>query len=184
MITDDGPMTAPDVVVALGPWSARLLAGFGYRVPMVGKRGYHRHFSSLSGPRLPLMDVESAVVAAPMQRGLRLTTGAEIARFGAAATPVQLDRAAAFVAELFDLGAPVEPEPWIGVRPCLPDMLPLAGPAPRHQDLWFHFGHGHQGFTLGPTTAALLAEAMTGTASPLAAAIAPENRPLAGFPGS
>jgi D-amino-acid dehydrogenase len=28
--------------------------------------------------------------------------------------------------------------------------------------MWLNFGHGHQGFTLGPTTAALLAEKMAG----------------------
>ncbi len=41
-------------------------------------------------------------------------------------------------------------------------MLPVIGPAPRHRGLWFHFGHGHQGFTLGPASARLLAERMCG----------------------
>lgn len=176
-----GDATAAEAVVALGPWSPRLLAGFGYRVLMVGKRGYHRHYAAASGPRLPLMDVEHGVVAAPMRQGLRLTTGAEIARPDAAATPVQLGRAARAVAELFDLGAPEEAAPWAGVRPCLPDMLPVAGAAPRHPGLWLHFGHGHQGFTLGPTTAAILADVMDGRAPPLAGVLAPRNRPLIGL---
>jgi D-amino-acid dehydrogenase len=48
------------------------------------------------------------------------------------------------------------------VRPCMPDMLPVIGQAPKHQGLWMNFGHGHQGFTLGPTTGRLLAEMMSG----------------------
>ncbi|MET4608905.1 glycine/D-amino acid oxidase-like deaminating enzyme [Bradyrhizobium sp. JR4.1] len=45
------------------------------------------------------------------------------------------------------------------------DMLPVIGHAPRHHGLWLHFGHGHQGFTLGPTTGRLLAELMNGVSS-------------------
>jgi D-amino-acid dehydrogenase len=43
-------------------------------------------------------------------------------------------------------------------------MLPIVGPAPRHQGLWLDFGHHHLGFTLGPVTGRLLAEMMTGEA--------------------
>jgi D-amino-acid dehydrogenase len=38
------------------------------------------------------------------------------------------------------------------------------GPAPRHRGLWFNFGHGHQGFTLGPVAGRLLAELVSGEA--------------------
>jgi D-amino-acid dehydrogenase len=41
-------------------------------------------------------------------------------------------------------------------------MLPVVGAAPRHKGLWFNFGHGHQGFTLGPTTGEVLADVMSG----------------------
>jgi D-amino-acid dehydrogenase len=50
----------------------------------------------------------------------------------------------------------------MGARPCLPDMLPVIGRAPRHPGLWFDFGHQHHGLTLGPATGRLLAEMMTG----------------------
>ena len=65
-------------------------------------------------------------------------------------------------AQLFPLAARREAEPWMGSRPCLPDMLPVIGPAPRHKGLWLAFGHQHSGFTLGPPTGRLLAELMTG----------------------
>jgi D-amino-acid dehydrogenase len=97
-----------------------------------------------------------------MARGLRITTGAELTGRPAASTPVQLGRAEAAARELLALGEPVEPRPWIGTRPCMPDMLPVIGQAPGHPGLWLHFGHGHQGFTLGPATGRLLAEMMTG----------------------
>ena len=65
--------------------------------------------------------------------------------------------------ELFPLGARVDGAPWLGRRPCTPDMLPVIGAAPRRRDLWFAFGHAHHGFTLGPVTGRLIADLMTGT---------------------
>ncbi|RAI45155.1 NAD(P)/FAD-dependent oxidoreductase [Rhodoplanes roseus] len=162
--TADGPLEAGAAVVALGPWAPALLGRFGYRIPMVRKRGYHRHFRAAPGLDLPLKDADFGYVAAPMAAGLRLTTGAEFSGIDAPASPVQLDRAEQAARGLLDLGGPVENAPWLGTRPCLPDMLPLIGEAPRHNGLWLHFGHGHQGFTLGPATGRLLAEMMTGEA--------------------
>jgi D-amino-acid dehydrogenase len=157
-----------EAVIALGMGSAALCARHGLRVPLFAKRGYHRHYAAASAPDLPFVDVASGAVLAPMAAGLRISTGAEIARPGAPPRPLQLDRAARAAAALFELGAPLD-EPWSGARPCLPDMLPAVGALPGEQGLWANFGHGHQGFTLGPTTAALLAEAMTGAAPPPAA---------------
>lgn len=171
--TQAGPLEASDAVVALGPWSQQCLTRFGYAVPLLRKRGYHRHYKMATPLRRTFMDVASGVVCAPMQAGMRITTGAELAAFDAPATPRQLRRAERTIADLFDVGEPVEAEPWLGNRPCMPDMLPVVGKAPRHDGLWFHFGHGHQGFTLGPTTAALLAEEMSGEGiNPLAARLA------------
>jgi D-amino-acid dehydrogenase len=41
-------------------------------------------------------------------------------------------------------------------------MLPVIGPAPRHDSLWFAFGHAHHGLTLGAVTGRLVAEMITG----------------------
>lgn len=73
-----------------------------------------------------------------------------------------LARAERCARELIELGHAVEASPWLGARPCTPDMLPVMGPAPRHPGLWFNFGHAHQGFTLGPVAGRLLAELIAG----------------------
>ena len=162
VMTDDGRIEAEAVVVALGPWSPALLSRFGYRFPMVQKRGYHRHYAGGSPLDLPLRDAAFGYVMAPMTMGVRITTGAELAAPDAAATQVQLARAESAARRLIDLGAPVEEKPWFGTRPCMPDMKPVLGPAARHRGLWMNFGHGHQGFTLGPVTARMIADMMSG----------------------
>jgi D-amino-acid dehydrogenase len=95
-----------------------------------------------------------------MTAGLRINTGVELTAPDAKPTPVQLSVAEQAARRLIDLGRPVESEAWFGTRPCMPDMLPVVGRASRHRNLWLHFGHGHQGFTLGPVTARLIAELM------------------------
>ncbi|MDW6020147.1 FAD-dependent oxidoreductase [Mesorhizobium sp. BAC0120] len=160
--TQSGRIEAEHAVIALGPWSPDLLRRFGYRFPMVYKRGYHRHFANTGGLAITLHDPDYGMVVSPMEAGVRVATGAELARRDAPATPRQLDRAAAMARQLTELGDPVEAEAWMGRRPCLPGMLPFVGLLPRHRTLWGNFGHGHQGFTLGPTTGRLLADRMAG----------------------
>jgi D-amino-acid dehydrogenase len=55
--------------------------------------------------------------------------------------------------------APARSE-WCGLRPCLPDGLPVIGPAPRHAGLFVATGHAMLGLTLGPVTGKLMAEAV------------------------
>lgn len=178
--TSNGPVSAEHAVIALGPWSTEMLPQLGYRNPLLLKRGYHLHFSMPEGsnsslPRAPLYDIANAAVMAPTELGLRICSGAEIARRNAPPDPRQLYRGIKGVKELFDLGEVVEELPWMGSRPCMPDMLPVVGKAPVHENLWFNFGHGHQGFTLGPTTGHILAEKMT-TGASSHPALEPEGR--------
>ena len=100
-----------------------------------------------------------------MDAGLRVLTGAELNTINGTANLRQIRHAAEVAKTLYPIEEAVEFTPWRGVRPCMPDMLPVIGPASRHKGLWFNFGHGHQGFTLGPTSAALLGDTMTGAAS-------------------
>lgn len=160
--TDDGGLEAEDVVLALGPWSADLLRRFGHGFPMVRKRGYHAHYRSPQSLQAPVMDTEYGYVLAPMAMGTRITTGAHLARRTVPAAHNQLEQAEIAARQLLDLGERVEEKPWFGTRPCMPDMLPVIGPSRHNKGLWLNFGHGHQGFTLGPATAELLAEMMAG----------------------
>lgn len=164
MVTAEGSIEAEDVVVALGPWADTVTKRFGYAFPLGVKRGYHMHYAAEGNAVLNnwTLDAERGYLLAPMSRGIRLTTGAEFARRDAPKTPVQLDRAEAVARTAFPLGERLDPEPWMGARPCTPDMMPIIGKAPRHEGLWFAFGHAHHGLTLGPVTGRVLAELITG----------------------
>ena len=112
----------------------------------------------------PVLDAEFGYVLTPMTRGVRLTTGAEFARRDDPPSPAHLDRLEPLARQFFPLAGRRDAQPWLGRRPCLPDMLPVIGAAPRHKGLWFDFGHQHLGLTLGPVSGRLLAQLMTGEA--------------------
>ena len=159
-----GALEVNDAVIALGPWADVVTRRLGYELPLAVKRGYHMHYRTARGATLthPVVDSERGYCLTPMARGIRLTTGAEFAQRDAVRTPVQLARAEPIARSLFPLAERIDDRPWMGARPCTPDMLPVIGPAPRHRGLWFAFGHAHQGFTLGAVTGRLVAEMLTG----------------------
>ncbi|AVZ17495.1 MULTISPECIES: FAD-dependent oxidoreductase [Pseudomonas] len=160
----DRELLARQTVVAMGPQSGDLFRALGYRIPLAIKRGYHMHYAPAEGAELghSVCDAQGGYVLAPMARGIRLTTGIEFAHPDDPANEIQLRRAERLARELFPLGQRRDAEPWLGRRPCLPDMRPVIGPAPDHPGLWFNFGHAHHGLTLGPVSGRLLAEMMTG----------------------
>jgi D-lysine oxidase len=162
---EEGPLDGENAVIALGPWAPDVLDPLGIKLPLAVKRGYHRHFHPRGNISLmrPVVDAELGYCVAPMEQGLRLTTGAEFAARDAPPTPVQLDRLLPAARELYPLGEAVESAPWMGSRPCFADSRPVIGPAPGHAGLWLAYGHAHWGLTLGPATGRLVAEMMTGT---------------------
>jgi D-amino-acid dehydrogenase len=166
--TDEGAVDAPQAVIALGPWAPDVLDRLGVKLPLEVKRGYHRHFKARgnAGISRPVLDADVGYCVAPMEQGLRLTTGAEFADRDAPRTPAQLDRVLPKARELFPLGEPVDDpdEPWMGSRPSFPDSRPVIGRIPGQAGLWGDYGHTHWGLTLGPVSGRLLAEMMTGAA--------------------
>jgi len=163
--TDEGPIDAREAVVALGPWAPDLLGPLGIKLPLAFKRGYHRHFHALGNAGLtrPVVDTEYGYCLAPMEQGIRLTTGAEFAERDAPPTPDQFARLLPAARKLFALGEGIEPQPWMGSRPCFADSRPVIGRAPGQPGLWLDYGHAHWGLTLGPVSGRLIAEMMTGS---------------------
>ena len=167
-----GAVEADRVVVALGPWSRNFMATLGVKVPMAYERGYHMHYAAPATGSItrPVYDTAGAYVLSPMEQGLRLTSGVELTDLDAPANPLQLDLAEAAARQAIAMGERLEPTPWLGRRPTLPDSRPIIGAMPGQRNLWLAFGHQHIGFSTGPGTGAILAALMSGEAAPMDAA--------------
>jgi len=159
----DEPLPVDGVVIAAGAWSGPLARGLGAAVPLESQRGYH---VTVPDPGVELnrnvMAVEQNIMVNPMRMGLRFAGTVEFAGLDA---PSRMERAEA----LLNVGRKVfgglkteHYTTWMGHRPCLPDSLPVIGRAPRAENAWFGFGHGHVGMCGGATTGREIANLAAG----------------------
>ena len=160
VITDNDTYYSDKLVIAAGPWSNDLIKPLGYDLPLFPMRGYHQHFKVTEKNTInhSMFDMDKGFVMGPMQQGIRITTGAEMTTMNAPKNFGQLNTVLKLARKILPLEDAVESEAWAGSRPCMPDMKPVIGPAPKHDKLWFAFGHSHQGFTLGPMTGRIVEE--------------------------
>ena len=162
--TDASPLYAENLVVCAGPWSADMLKPLGYKVLLGFERGYHQHFNLEAGASLsrPIHDMDAGYILAPMEQGIRLTTGVELNHRDAPSNFSQLQQVLPRARQALALGEPTKDPVWRGCRPTFPDSRPVIDQAPRHDNLWMAFGHQHIGLMSGPVTGKLLAQKISG----------------------
>lgn len=160
---DGREMTAARVVVAAGAWSSAVTSSLGIRLPLETQRGYHVTLTDPGfEPRIPVSSSEGKFYATPMEGGLRVAGTVEFAGLDA---PPDYRRARRLLQQVKGLYPQVRTEAyteWMGHRPCMPDSLPVVGPAPGHEGAFLAFGHGHNGMTSGPVTGRLIADLVAG----------------------
>ena len=159
--TDQGEIEVEDVVIAAGAFSKPLAAALGNKVPLDTERGYHM---MLPQPKIEIrvrMLISSlGFGVTPMNDGLRLAGTVE---FGGLKAPpdynraqILLDHAKRLFPGLGDEGA----VPWMGHRPSMPDSLPVISRSSRFSRVFYAFGHGHLGLSLGAVTGRMIADLM------------------------
>jgi D-amino-acid dehydrogenase len=97
-----------------------------------------------------------------MAMGLRLAGSVEFAGLKRAPDYRRADVLLAKGRELFPHLDTSRTTRWMGHRPCLPDSLPVIGLAPRMQNAWLAFGHGHVGMCGGASTGREVAHLVAG----------------------
>jgi D-amino-acid dehydrogenase len=159
-------MRADKTVIAAGAWSGILAQRLGNRVLLESERGYNATLPD-SGIVLQreLIFAERKFVATPLSCGLRIGGAAE---FGGLNAAPNFKRSHALV-ELARLYLPglrtTGGTNWAGHRPTTPDSLPVIGPAPHRENVFYAFGHGHLGLTQAATTGQLVSELVFGRPS-------------------
>ncbi len=149
-------------VIAAGARSRRLAAQVGDRVPLDTERGYHVEWD-MAAPLLgrPCCPVARGFYLSPMAGRLRAVGTVELGGIDAPPSPHRIARLEEGARAVFpDLGPP--DRSWMGLRPSLPDSLPVLGPSRGGADVIHAFGHGHIGLTLAPVTAEAVAAWIAG----------------------
>jgi len=156
--TDTGLIAFDRLVIAAGPWSRTLLRGLGDDAPLDTERGYHVMLANDIDLRIPLLSADNKFSMTPMTEGVRLAGTVEFAGLEAPPNPkrwnIMADRARALLPGL----KPDQRSTWMGFRPSMPDSLPVIGPSLRHPNVFYAFGHGHLGLTLGAVTGRTIAD--------------------------
>ena len=166
---DGSGLQGDGVVLAAGAWTAEIAGWLGYDLPLGWERGYHLHLAPADGPQLnrAVNDMDGGFAIAPMQQGVRITSGVELTDRDAPPDYTQIRKSVAMAREAHEMKAEIEADPWMGRRPTMVDSLPVIGPAPRHRGLWFNFGHQHVGLSMAPGSALAITAMVAGTPLPL-----------------
>jgi len=153
--------SAPEVVIAAGAWSGRLL-GLPRPLSIEPIRG---QMAALPWPA----GVEPAVICGDesyiVARGSEAFVGStlEHAGFSPEVTPAGLARILDGVSALCPAWARFEvSRTWAGLRPVTPDGLPIIGREPRCEGLWYATGHGRNGILLSAVTGQIIARLLAG----------------------
>jgi D-amino-acid dehydrogenase len=150
------------VVLAAGAHSRALAAQLGDRVPLDTERGYHVEWD-MPAPRLtrPSCPTARGFYLCPMAGRLRVAGTVELGGLTAPPSAHRIARLVEGARAIFpDLGPPSRD--WMGLRPSMPDSLPVIGPSGGGADVIHAFGHGHLGVTLAPVTARIVAALIAG----------------------
>lgn len=166
--TDRGPVAAPVVIAATGPWSAPLFAGVGFTLPVEGE--YHevailKNPSDFRSVGPACIDGITTTYFRPEVGGLTLVgdfwgkRGADPDAFAQSATAESLaglvERAVGRVPALADAAI------WRGVTGIYdvsPDFRPLIGQTPGTRGLYVVCGFSGMGFKISPAIGLCVAE--------------------------
>ncbi|MFS8038857.1 D-amino acid dehydrogenase [Xanthobacter sp. AM11] len=159
-------LEADGVVICAGIASRALAAQLGDRVNIYPVKGYSItvHLddaaSQAGAPWVSLLDDATKIVTSRLGRERFRVAGT--AEFAGENRDIRSDRIAPlvrWVRSLFPSVGTGRIQPWAGLRPMMPSMMPRVGPG-RRPGIWYNTGHGHLGWTLSAGTAHLIAEAI------------------------
>ncbi len=158
-------LQADGYVLALGSYSARLVAPLGLRLHVYPAKGY-----SLTMPvrdealahQVSLTDDEHKLVFSRLGERLRIAGTAELGGYGRALDQARCAAILHRVEQLFPgAGDTARIEYWSGLRPATPSNLPYLG-ASRIANLYLNTGHGTLGWTLACGSGKALADLIAG----------------------
>ena len=152
-------LTGDGVVVCAGVHGRALAAQLGDRLNVYPVKGYsitvmlQDEASQQAAPQVSLLDDETKLVTSRLGRDrFRVAGTAEFNGFNLDIRADRIRPLVNWVNQCFPGVSTRRVEPWAGLRPMMPDMMPRVGPG-RLPNVFYNTGHGHLGWTLSAITA-------------------------------
>ncbi|MDQ3487394.1 MAG: FAD-dependent oxidoreductase [Acidobacteriota bacterium] len=164
LTTTRGEITAGQIVIATGPWSEGLGKMLGFRLPVIGAKGYSIVLPPANPqPKRSIYLIERKIAVNPHRDALRIAGTLELVRNDFSISARRVDVIVRGAKGMLNIGeTPASSEIWRGLRPCTPDGMPVIGRARGRGDVWLATGHQMAGLKTAPGTGLLLAQLMAG----------------------
>lgn len=161
VITPDGALEGEQFILCGGAWSGELAKMLGFKLPMMGGKGYS--FVQENQPEILQASIltEMKVAVSPYGNQVRFGGTMEIAGTN---ENININRVKGIFESInrfypdFQSKFPSHEEIWKGLRPCSPDGLPYIGQAPGLENVLVGSGHGMMGISMAPGTGKLLSQ--------------------------
>lgn len=161
---ENGSERFDGVVVCSGVSSRKFASQLGDRLNVYPVKGYsitvnlRDEADRAAAPWVSMLDDETKIVASRLgEDRFRVAGTAEINGFSRDIRQARIDPLLDWCQELFPGMSTRSYVPWAGLRPMMPNMMPVvrAGNAP---GVFYNTGHGHLGWTLSAATSSLVAD--------------------------
>lgn len=160
------PLATDKVVICAGVASRQFAAMLGDRANIYPVKGYsitvklNSSQSQQAAPWVSLLDEAAKIVTSRL--GADRFRVAGTAEFNGYNRDIRADRIRPLIEWVRSQFPDVDTSqsvPWAGLRPMMPDMMPIIR-AGRRPGVFYNTGHGHLGWTLSAATAEVLAQAV------------------------
>jgi glycine/D-amino acid oxidase-like deaminating enzyme len=150
------------LLIAAGAHSRALVKQVGDDVLLDTERGYHVMFPA-AGHLLnrAVCYPQHGFYMTPTRHGLRAAGTVELGGLVAPLSPARTKAIRRTVLQLIPAVGEAGAE-WLGLRPSMPDSLPVISRSARSSAVTYAFGHGHLGVTLAGITGRLVADLVSG----------------------
>ncbi|MBU3556214.1 D-amino acid dehydrogenase [Polynucleobacter sp. Ross1-W9] len=164
---DKRELNCDDVVICAGVKSRELASQLGDAVNIYPVKGYsitvnlNDEISQLAAPNISLLDDDAKIVTSRL--GLDRFRVAGTAEFNGFNKDIRADRIQPLIEWTnahFPQVSTKDVVPWAGLRPMMPNMLPVVGRG-RKENIFYNTGHGHLGWTLSAVTAEMAASILS-----------------------
>lgn len=166
-LEDGTAVRARHAIIAAGVWSRGLAARLGDRVPLEAERGYNTTLPrDAFDLRRQLVLPADGYVITPLSTGIRIGGAAE---FAGLKRPPDFRRSAAMLRKAQGVMTGLRTgngTQWMGMRPSMPDSLPVIGRSSASPRVLYAFGHGHLGLTQSAATARIVRDLALGARPP------------------
>jgi D-amino-acid dehydrogenase len=152
------------VIIANGVYAKQLGNTVGDNIPIYPVKGYSitinsnttNNFSKM--PNVSILDDEAKIVSSLIGSRLRIAGTAEFDGYNYDIRKDRIEPLLRWVHKNFPDVNTNDYSSWACLRPMTPNMMPIYTRSRKKNNVYYHVGHGHLGWTLSPHTAKQLIE--------------------------